>query len=80
MQIDYDDSEDILFIKFNNEAVQKDISYGWNVHVGMTAHGIGQISILNAKADKFLPIRLPKKNLSTITKIPTRATRKLRAG
>lgn len=60
MRIEYDATEDILFIKFNNEAVQKDVSYGWNVHAGMTKHGIGQISILNAKKDHLLPIQLPK--------------------
>lgn len=35
------------------------MSHGWNVHVGMTAKGIGQITILDAKASDLLPIHIP---------------------
>ncbi|MBF0098688.1 MAG: DUF2283 domain-containing protein [Magnetococcales bacterium] len=60
MNIDYDAQEDILFIRFSQDPVERDISYGWNVNVGMTANGIGQITILDAKADGLLPLRLPE--------------------
>ena len=60
MNIDYDEKEDILFIRFNDEPVEQDISYGWNVNVGMTAKGIGQITILDAKAAGLLPIKVPE--------------------
>lgn len=63
MKIDYDEKEDVLFINFSNEPVVRDISYGWNVNVGMTEHGIGQIIILDAKADGLLPLQVPKKVL-----------------
>jgi hypothetical protein len=33
--------------------------HGWNDNVGMTAKGIGQISILDAKASDLLPIHIP---------------------
>lgn len=59
MNIDYDENDDILFIRFSNEPVERDISYGWNVNVGMTANGIGQITILDAKADGLLPLKMP---------------------
>ncbi|MEO5339236.1 MAG: DUF2283 domain-containing protein [Magnetococcus sp. MYC-9] len=59
MNIDYDEKEDILFIRFNDDPVEQDISYGWNVNVGMTARGIGQITILDAKADGLLPVKMP---------------------
>ncbi|MGH8756035.1 MAG: DUF2283 domain-containing protein, partial [Burkholderiales bacterium] len=55
MDIKYDAKEDILFILFNNEKIVKDISYGWNVNVGMTSKGIGQITVLDAKASNLLP-------------------------
>ncbi|MBF0295437.1 MAG: DUF2283 domain-containing protein [Magnetococcales bacterium] len=60
MKIDYDEQDDILFIRFSDDPVEKDISHGWNVNVGMTAKGIGQITILDAKADGLLPLQLPK--------------------
>ncbi|HEY7493771.1 MAG TPA: hypothetical protein VIH59_22015 [Candidatus Tectomicrobia bacterium] len=44
----------------------RDISYGWNIHVGMTDAGIGQITILEAKADGLLPLRVPEKVLQLI--------------
>ncbi|MEO5350409.1 MAG: DUF2283 domain-containing protein [Magnetococcus sp. YQC-3] len=59
MNIDYDEKEDILFIRFSDDPVEQDISYGWNVNVGMTAGGIGQITILDAKADGLLPVKMP---------------------
>ena len=59
MDIKYDAKEDILFILFNNEKIVKDISYGWNVNIGMTGKGIGQITVLDAKASNLLPIHVP---------------------
>ena len=59
MEISYDEAEDILFIRFNNEPIVRDISYGWHVNVGMTAQGIGQITVLDAKAADLLPVYLP---------------------
>jgi uncharacterized protein YuzE len=58
MDIRYDEKEDILFIRFSDEKVVRDVSHGWNVNVGMTAKGIGQITILDAKASDLLPIRI----------------------
>lgn len=60
MKLEYDEKEDVLFISFRNEPIIKDISYGWNVNVGMTEQGIGQITILDAKADGLLPLQVPK--------------------
>lgn len=46
MDISYDEVEDILFIHLSHDPIIRDISYGWHVNVGMTATGIGQITIL----------------------------------
>ncbi|MBI4357588.1 MAG: DUF2283 domain-containing protein [Gammaproteobacteria bacterium] len=69
MKITYDSKEDILLIKFNNKTIQKDVSFGWNINIGLTRHNdIGQISILDAKAGSFLPIQLPSTIVKTIAK------------
>jgi len=60
MEIDYSEEDDLLFIRFNHEPVVKDISYGWNVNIGMTERGIGQLTILDAKADGLLPLQIPE--------------------
>ena len=51
-----------MFIQFNNEPIIRDISYGWYVNVGMTEKGIGQITVLEAKASGLLPVYLPPAN------------------
>ena len=65
MKIDYDEKEDVLFIRINNEPILKDVSDGWNVNIEVTEHGVGQITILDAKADGILPLQIPKHILAT---------------
>lgn len=56
MRIEYDDQDDILHIEFSKEPIVKDVSHGWNVNVGYAAHGIAEITILDAKADGYWPL------------------------
>ena len=63
MEISYDETEDILFIRFNDEPIVRDISYGWHVNVGMTETGIGQITIL--EANRFIYRLKPIGSLAT---------------
>ena len=63
MEITYDEHEDILFIRFNNEPIIRDISHGFYVNVGITQNGIGQMTILDAKAVGLLPIYIKQNEL-----------------
>jgi hypothetical protein len=56
MQIIYYEDDDILFIKLNDEPIVRDTSHGWNIHIGYTSQGIGEITLLDAKAAGLLPI------------------------
>jgi len=67
MEIDYSEEDDLLFIRFRSDPVVKDVSYGWNVHIGMTEHGIGQLTILDAKADGLLPLQIPERVLKRVS-------------
>jgi len=60
MKISYDEKDDILFIRFSEDQIIKDVSYGWNVTAGMTEHGIGQITVLDAEKDGILPLEAPE--------------------
>ncbi len=60
MKISYDEKEDVLFIRFSKKPIVRDISHGWNVVIGMAEDGIGQITILNADKDGFLPVDAPE--------------------
>ncbi len=59
MKIEYDEKEDILFIRFSDKPVERDVSHGWNVVVGMAKDGIAQLTVLDAKKDGFLPLDAP---------------------
>ena len=58
MKMSYDPEDDILVIEFNKENIVRDISLNWNVNIGMTEQGIGEIVILDAKKAGLLPIEI----------------------
>jgi uncharacterized protein YuzE len=58
MKMSYDPDDDILVIEFNKDHIVRDISLNWNVNVGMTEQGIGEIVILDAKKDGLLPLEI----------------------
>lgn len=60
MKINYNAEDDILVIEFSKDKIVKDLSLNWNVNVGMTENGVGEIVILDAKRDGFLPVELDK--------------------
>ena len=66
MEMKYDEVEDVLVLRFTDEPLLKDISYGWNVLVAMTHSGIGQVTILDAKQSGLLPIMVDPKLLPSI--------------
>ena len=59
MKIEYDEKEDILFIRFSDKPVVRDVSHGWNIVVGISQDGIAQITVLDAKKNGFLPLEIP---------------------
>jgi hypothetical protein len=58
VRIGYNETDDILFIRFSDDPVTRDESLNWNVHVGYSATGIREITILDAKKRGYLPVRL----------------------
>ena len=58
MKMSYDPEYDILVIEFKKENIVRDISLNWNVNIGMTAQGIGEIVILDAKKAGMLTIEM----------------------
>ena len=60
MKMQYDQGDDILVIEFNQDKIIRDVSLSWNVNVGMTANGVGEIVVLDAKAAGLFPLELSK--------------------
>jgi uncharacterized protein YuzE len=58
MKIGYNEAEDVLYLRFSEEPVTRDESLNWNVHVGFSASGIREITILEAKKRGYLPLKI----------------------
>lgn len=58
MKITYHESDDILHIELRAGAIVKDVSLNWNVNIGYTEGGIGEITILDAKEAGYFPLIL----------------------
>ncbi|MGQ0544299.1 MAG: DUF2283 domain-containing protein [Betaproteobacteria bacterium] len=58
MRIGYNEADDILYLRFSDEPVTRDESLNWNVHVGFSASGIREITILEAKKRGYLPLKI----------------------
>ena len=60
MKMQYDEDDDNLVIEFKKDKIIRDVSLGWNVNVGMTSNGVGEIVVLDAKAAGLFPLDLSK--------------------
>ena len=58
MKMSYEPDDDILVIEFNKDSIVRDISLNWNVNIGMTEQGVGEIVILDAKKAGLLPVEI----------------------
>lgn len=58
MKIVYYESDDILFIEFAKGEIVRDESVSWNVNIGYTADGIGEMTILDARKLGIYPVQV----------------------
>ncbi len=55
MKISCHESDDILHIELQTGAIARDVSLNWNVNVGYTNEGVGEITILDAQQAGLFP-------------------------
>jgi len=60
MKIVYYDGDDTLFIEFKKGRIVRDESLNWNVHIGYTEEGLGEITILEAQKNGFYPLQIER--------------------
>jgi len=60
MKIVYYEEDDILFIEFSKGAILRDESVGWNINLGYTADGVGEITILEAQKSGIYPLQIER--------------------
>lgn len=56
MRITYDEQADTLCMAVSLDPIVRDVPYGWRVNVGYSAHGIAEITILDARASGDWPL------------------------
>jgi hypothetical protein len=60
MKIVYYEEDDILFMEFAKGEIVRDESLSWNVNIGYTADGIGEITILDAQKSGAYPLQIER--------------------
>jgi len=60
MKIVYYEEDDILFIEFSKGSILRDESVSWNINIGYTAEGIGEITILDAQKSGIYPLQVER--------------------
>jgi uncharacterized protein YuzE len=60
MKIVYYEQDDTLFIEFSKGEILRDESISWNVNIGYTADGIGEITILDAQKSGIYPLQVER--------------------
>ena len=60
MNIVYFDEDDTLIIEFSKGSILRDESVGWNVNIGYTVDGIGEITILDAQKSGIYPLQIER--------------------
>ena len=60
MKTVYYDEDDTLVIEFSKASILRDESVGWNVNVGYTADGIGEITVLDAQKSGIYPSHIER--------------------
>lgn len=60
MKIVYYEEDDTLFIELLKGEIVRDESLNWNVHIGYTKDGIGEITILEAEKNGLYPLQIER--------------------
>jgi uncharacterized protein YuzE len=60
MKIVYYEEDDILFMELAKGEIVRDESLSWNVNIGYTADGIGEITILDAQKSGVYPLQIER--------------------
>ena len=60
MKIVYYEEDDILFMELAKGEIVRDESLSWNVNIGYTADGIGEITILDAQKTGIYPLQIER--------------------
>ena len=60
MKIVYYEEDEVLFLELAKGEIVRDESASWNVNIGYTADGIGEITILDAQKSGIYPLQIER--------------------
>ncbi|MBT3309695.1 MAG: DUF2283 domain-containing protein [Gammaproteobacteria bacterium] len=60
MRIAYYEEDDTLYIEFSKEPIVRDESVSWNINIGYTENGIGEMTILEAQKSGVYPMQVER--------------------
>ena len=60
MKIVYYEEDDTLFVEFSKDEIVRDESLNWNINIGYTKEGIGEITILEAAKNGLYPLQIER--------------------
>ena len=60
MKIVYYEEDDTLFIEFQKGEIVRDETLNWNINIGYTQDGLGEITILDAQKNGLYPLQIEK--------------------
>ncbi|RKT44627.1 DUF2283 domain-containing protein [Thiocapsa rosea] len=60
MKIVYHEEDDTLFIEFSKDPIVRDETLSWNLNIGYTAAGIGEMTILDAQKSGVYPLQIER--------------------
>ena len=60
MKIVYYEEDDTLFIEFSKGMIVRDESLSWNINLGYTEDGLGEITILEAQKNGLYPLQVER--------------------
>lgn len=60
MKIVYYEEDDTLFMEFSKGEIVRDESLSWNINIGYTKDGIGEITILEAEKNGLYPLQIER--------------------
>ncbi len=60
MKIAYYEEDDTLYIEFSKDKIVRDESLKWNINIGYTESGLGEITILEAQKNGLYPLQIEK--------------------
>ena len=60
MRIAYYEEDATLYIEFSKEPIVRDESVSWNINIGYTENGIGEMTILEAQKSGVYPMQVER--------------------